>query len=115
MSISGGDLNSLLTSPLFVSLREWQREHGVLTPVPETRNQTVPCPMRDHHAVALELIRSCGASPANSEAADALHDDGYHDGLSRYGQEVASLTDPIWHERYLDGNQTRGPESAPLR
>ena len=110
----GGDLNTLLMSPLFVSLREWQREYGYLTPVPETRNQIVPCPMRDHHAVALQLIRSCGASPANSEAAAALADEDYHDRLVRYGQEVASLTDPIWQERYLDSNQDRRPDSVPL-
>ena len=106
----GGDLNSLLMSPLFESLRRWQREYGYLTPAPATRNQIVPCPMRDHHAVALQLIRSCGACPANSEAADALADDDYHDRLGRYGQEVASLTNAIWQDRYLDSTDSRGSD-----
>jgi hypothetical protein len=50
---------------------------------------------------AVALIRSCGACGANEEAAEALEDEDYHARLTRYGKDVAELTDPIWRERYL--------------
>lgn len=97
----GGDLNTVLMSPLFTALRKWQREYGYMTPTAQTQNLIVPCPMRDHHATAVEFIRSCGANPANQEAAQALQDEEYHAGLDQYGKKVAALTDPIWQEVYL--------------
>jgi MoaA/NifB/PqqE/SkfB family radical SAM enzyme len=97
----GGDLNTVLMSPLFVSMRKWQREYSYMTPTEETKNQIVPCPIRDHHSTAVRFIRSCHAHPANDEAAKALDDEVYHNELSRYGEEVASKTERIWETEYL--------------
>ena len=97
----GGDLNTVLMSPLFVSLRKWQREYGYLTPMKKTQNQIVPCPIRDHHATAVRFIRCSHASPINTEAAEALKDEGYHRALSCYGERVATKTKHIWEENYI--------------
>ncbi len=97
----GGDLNTVLMSPLFVAIRKWQREYGYLTPTEEIQNQIVPCPIRDHHSLAVELIRTCKAAPAYVEAAEAIEDEAYHEGLTRYGEQIAKLTERIWQRLYL--------------
>jgi hypothetical protein len=72
------------------------------------RNQIVPCPIRDHHPVALEMITLCGASPANPEAAAAMQDTVYHTGMEQYGRKVAELTDTIWAEEYGGDGRSKG-------
>ena len=109
----GGDLNTVMTSPLFVSLREWQREYGYLTEARETRNQIVPCPIRDHHEAAVRFIRCSHASPINAEAADALADEEYHEAMRRYGEEVAKRTERIWEENYLRCGEVDSRATAP--
>jgi hypothetical protein len=69
--------------------------------------QIVPCPIRDHHEVARELIVSCGATPINPEAAAALQDTTYHIGMQHYGHEMKVLTDPIWIEGYQGNTQAK--------
>ena len=102
----GGNLNTTLMSPLFTSIRKWQDEYGYMAPAMQTQNQIAACPMRDHHADALEMIRTYGACPANEEAAAALDDEMYHARLAHYGEEVAALTDPIWEAQYLGKRAT---------
>ena len=44
---------------------------------------------------------------------DALTDDDYHDKLEHYGQEVASLAEPIWQDRYLNSARNSGQDPSP--
>ncbi|WP_205006652.1 hypothetical protein, partial [Escherichia coli] len=83
--------------------REWQREYGYKKKVnkPEERgNWIMPCPIRDHHRLFRELIRDFSLTPEDHNAAAALEDPEYFQGLVAYNQAVAELMDPIWKEEY---------------
>lgn len=59
-------------------------------------NLLAPCPMRDHHKKATEIINKTNASPQNFDARDALHDEGYHRRLVAYGENFRGLSGKIW-------------------
>lgn len=102
---NGGDLNTLLFSDFFKDIREWQTEYGFAQDYknvkPEIGNWLRPCPMRDHHRKAQELIAKHKASPVDLPAADAMGDSKYHEMLAAYGDKVGELTEPIWKKDYL--------------
>jgi len=97
----GGDLNTVLESGFFRSIRGWQREYGFLKPASQVGNQIIPCPIRDHYGQVHEVIRRYQARPADRAADAALGDDDYRQAMIRYGEEVGQLTDIIWDQRYL--------------
>lgn len=101
---NGGDLNTVLFSPFFQSVRQWQREYSYMKPAAEVGNQIIPCAMRDHHCIAREIIEKYNARPEDKQAASALKDKGYYKGMLRYDEEVRKLADPIWESEYV------GPE-----
>lgn len=100
----GGTLTSVLNAPFLKSIREWQNDYSYARQGAQTGNQIVPCPIRDHHAVARGIITAEQAQPIDSEAGEALRDDDYYDGMVAYGKRVAELTDEIWERDYI------GPE-----
>ena len=101
----GGDLDTLLFSPFFSDVRAWQTEYGFAQDYkevkPEIGNWLRPCPMRDHHRKAQELINKHKASPVDLPAVDAMGDSEYHKMLNAYGDRVGELTQPIWDKEYL--------------
>ena len=103
---NGGDLNTILHSPFFESIRTWQRAYGYLQPADRVKNRIVPCAIRDHHRMARSAIERFGARPIDEAAAEALKDDAYQEGLIAYGKAVAAATDDIWEQEYV------GPEKA---
>jgi MoaA/NifB/PqqE/SkfB family radical SAM enzyme len=103
----GRDLNSVLSSTFFESLREWQREYGYLKPAHEVGNLIVPCPYRDHYGMAHQIAVSCHARPADSAAAEALVDETYCHKMVDYGRDVSEVFDDIWNRLYI------GPEQNP--
>jgi len=102
----GGDLNSVLDSPFFKSLRSWQREYGYLKPAQEVGDLIVPCPYRDHYNRAWKITVDSQARPADRAAAEALEDETYREKMINYGDGVANLFDDIWDRMYID------PETA---
>jgi len=110
----GGHIDDVLRTPLFIQLREWQKDYGYRKRPCEMGNQIVPCPMRDHHGVALNMIVSCNASPTSPEAAAALQDAAYHEGMERYGCEVAKLMDSIWAKDYVGEDALPAFKDHPL-
>lgn len=103
----GGDLNTILFSPYFESIRQWQYDYGFKQPAHEVKNQIVPCPIRDHHRFAKEVIMKHQAEPIDAEAAAALKDDKYHEKLADYGDKVAELTSDIWEIEYIGPERQR--------
>ena len=97
----GGDLNTPLNSALFCRIREWQDGYGYGKPALETDNWLCPCVMRDHFGVLREAVTRCQARPINAEAAEALQDESYCQGMIRYGEAMKRLTDPIWQREFL--------------
>ena len=100
----GGDLNTILFSPLFTSIRKWQYAYGFMKPPTEVGNQITLCPIRDHHRVMRGIVDHHKAHPIDEAAATALTDKKYYEGLVGYGDRVRELTRETWEKEYL------GPE-----
>lgn len=104
----GGDLDTIMNSPLFTAIRKWQMEYSFMTDWDETGNQIRPCIIRDHHQEFREILKETGAVPIDECAKNALDDEEYYEGLCRFDEELANLTDPIWEERYLNHKEGVG-------
>ena len=98
---NGGDLNTVLFSPFFQEIRDWQDEYGYTNPQDETGNWIMPCPIRDHHREAHNAVLKHKAKPADLPAYEALSDEKYHRGLEEYDLKLEELTDDIWERDYL--------------
>ncbi|HEU4563133.1 MAG TPA: radical SAM protein [Gemmatimonadaceae bacterium] len=100
----GGTLDDAWGDPFFAGLRAWQRDYGYRedgeTPAERCGNWLNPCPIRDHHDVFHRLVRAHHPTPTDPEAAAALADPSYHEGIQRFDRELAALNDPIWESRY---------------
>ncbi|OYD13798.1 hypothetical protein CH330_10035 [candidate division WOR-3 bacterium JGI_Cruoil_03_51_56] len=106
---NGGDLNTVLDSPMMQKIREWQKSYGYLQPADKVNNWFCPCPIRDHHGELLKIIRECGAKGIDPEAEIALNETEYHEGLIQYGKDFDRLSRPLWEEKYVPrkANETR--------
>jgi MoaA/NifB/PqqE/SkfB family radical SAM enzyme len=96
-------LSSLLTSPLFTSIRSWQEEYRDNGSGRKTRNLFAPCPIRDHYDFAADAIRRFQPEPMDAEAARSLHDQAYQKGMVDYGQKTGVLLDPVWEQEIFSG------------
>ena len=97
---SNRSLSSLLSSPLFESIRSWQQDYKRnVSAGHRTQNLFVPCPIRDHYAFARDAICRFQAKPLDEEAARSIEDQEYHAGMVEYGRKTADLLDPIWEEQ----------------
>lgn len=99
----GKTLEDVWSHPFFARIRQWQREYGYKkkTNKPEERgNWMMPCLIRDHHQKFRELIRDFNLVPEDQNAAAALQDPDYFQGMVAYNQAVAELMDPIWRKEY---------------
>lgn len=103
----GGNLNTVLNSPFFESIRRWQREYSYMKPAHQVGNQIVPCPIRDHYRLANDAIKRFGAKPADEAAEETLEDEGYCQAMICYGQKVGKLTDDFWEGKYITPERSR--------
>lgn len=97
----GRDLNDVINSGFFKDIRKWQFEYGYKQPQDKHKNWIMPCFIRDHRGRFLEVINKNNVKPADKDAAIALKDDEFNEGLINYDKEMQELTDPIWSDRYL--------------
>lgn len=97
----GGDLNTILNSPLPTLIRHWQNRYGYARKGKDTGNWLAPCIIRDHFDELLPMLERCRAKPIDPEAAAAIADPQYREGLIRYGRRYRELSGRIWESRYL--------------
>jgi MoaA/NifB/PqqE/SkfB family radical SAM enzyme len=98
----GRNLNDVIHSGFFKDIREWQNEYGYKQPPDKHKNWIMPCFIRDHRGRFLKVINKNNVNPADEDAAAALKDDGFNQGLIDYDKEMHELTDPVWNEHYID-------------
>jgi hypothetical protein len=55
------------------------------------------------------LIEKHQPRPINREAAQAIQDPGYCQGLREYDRTCAALLDPVWEKEYLHGGEVDEP------
>ncbi len=109
---NGGTIMDLMEVDFFKGIRNWQHNYGYKTKPAQTKNLIMPCVHRDHIDVLFPLIEKYNPKPLNLEAAQALQDPAYCQGLLKYDKACASLLDPVWRDEYLNGALTR---ERPLR
>jgi len=98
---TGGNLNDAWRSPLFATIRQWQKDYRVGLGPRRGGNLLSPCPIRDHYPVFREWIDQLQPQPENQAAQNALADSQYTACLSAYGQDLACLSTPLWQKEYL--------------
>ncbi|MFH1091810.1 MAG: radical SAM protein, partial [Pseudomonadota bacterium] len=94
----GGDLNTIMNTPFFKRIREWQRQYGYEQPPEKLDNWLCPCVVRDHFEFLQECAAKYDLTPINEQAAEAIKDPEYCQGMIKYGQEYKKLTDPMWQD-----------------
>jgi MoaA/NifB/PqqE/SkfB family radical SAM enzyme len=98
---SGGNLGTIIDSPFFHAIREWQRSYGYMAPPHEIGNQIVPCAIRDHYDTCRSVIERFGAKPIDEAAQHALADMCYAGGMETYGRKAHEATRDIWEQQYV--------------
>ncbi len=97
----GGTLNDVLETPFFQHIREWQWKYEFGQKDPKKNgNVLMPCPIRDHHALARKIVEMDKPEPEDKNAAAALEDPEYYQKMVAYDERLADLTDPIWVNEY---------------
>ena len=121
MYASDRTLSSVLSHPAFEAIRAWQADYAGKNRSGRVGNLFMPCPMRDHHEVAHDVLVKFGAKPMNSDAASALADPQYRARMVEYGRKLSGLLDPVWEREVLsrrgngrdDDDRRTEPRSAP--
>ncbi len=97
----GKTLNDALQHPFFKAIREWQKDYALERKPDEKGNYLTPCPMRDHYADMLKMLKEHKTRPIDASAAEALRDEKYQSGLMEYDTKLSELLDPIWERETL--------------
>ncbi len=98
---NGGNLDTILHSPFFRKIRQWQDDYGYAQPAENTGNWLCPCVIRDHFEIIFNAVQDCRAKPIDKGAVDALADTEYHNGMIAYGNNYDQLSRKVWQELYM--------------
>jgi MoaA/NifB/PqqE/SkfB family radical SAM enzyme len=102
---NGGNLNDVYTEPFFESIRKWQDDYAYKRIGDETGNWLRPCPIRDHHRIAMEAVKQYKPTPEDEETEKWLNDEELHEGLYEFDNELEKLLDPYWEKIYIKGER----------
>jgi MoaA/NifB/PqqE/SkfB family radical SAM enzyme len=100
----GRTLIDIWEEPFFANMRSWQRGYGYKKPVSadgKHGNWIMPCPIRDHHAEFRRIVLEHEPEPVDENAAAALLDPGYRQGMEEYDRALEKIFDPIWEAQYM--------------
>jgi MoaA/NifB/PqqE/SkfB family radical SAM enzyme len=98
----GGTLNDVWATPLFRTVRQWQRSHGYgCRELSKEGNWMLPCPLRDHFATFQTWIETLGLKPQEGVAPETLMTEAFCEKMLTYGNEQAKLVQPLWDKEYL--------------
>ncbi len=98
---NGGNLNDIYDKPFFEAIRKWQDEYAYARVGDAMGNLLRPCPIRDHHKKAMELIHQYQPKPLDADTERWLHDEKLHQGLIEFDEQLAEVMDPYWENVYL--------------
>ncbi|MCD6296950.1 MAG: radical SAM protein [Deltaproteobacteria bacterium] len=98
---NGGNLNDAYAQPFFESIRKWQDDYAYARELDETGNWLRPCPIRDHHRIAMEAVAEYRPKPEDQATEKWLQDEKLHEGLYEFDDQIEKLLDPYWEKIYL--------------
>lgn len=93
--------------PFFADIRNWQTQIKAQT---NGKNLLNPCPMRDHNAMLRQFIRKHEAEPTDHNAAEALQDANYAEGMEPYDVHWQHIVDGLWEKKYVRNETVNDPE-----
>ncbi len=102
----GKTLNDALQHPFLKAIRAWQKDYALDRAPHEKGNYLTPCPIRDHYADMLKMLKEHAPQPIDVSGEEALHDEKYQSGMMEYDTKLSGLLDPIWEK------ETLAPEKA---
>ncbi len=111
---NGGNLNDVYDQPFFEAIRKWQDEYAYTRIGDETGNWLRPCPIRDHHRIAMDAIKEYQAVPEDQATEKWLHDENLYKGLIEFDEELEKLMDPYWEKIYLNGERIKYNPQLPF-
>jgi MoaA/NifB/PqqE/SkfB family radical SAM enzyme len=95
------NINTIYDQPFFEATRKWQDKYAYKRVGDETGNWLRPCPIRDHHQSAMEIIKEYNTIPEDEETAKWLNDEALHQRLIEFDKQLAKIMDPYWEKIYL--------------
>ncbi len=98
---NGGTINDALESDLMKRIRNWQVNYGYGKSGKDVHNLITPCGIRDHYEFTRKVIIETNAKPIDADAAIAMRDQAYYDGLVNYDKRFAALVDDIWEKEFI--------------
>jgi len=104
----GGDLNSVLFSPFFEKIRQWQNDYIFDKPAGKMGDMIACCPIRDHHKIIPRFHEGTGARAINESAGKNLEDEDFREGLAGYGEKFKTISGEIWNKEYLAPERKSG-------
>ncbi|MFP4011951.1 MAG: hypothetical protein ACLFUM_09625, partial [Spirochaetaceae bacterium] len=96
----GGSISDVLWSGPFTRMRAWQTDQRGNYGRSEVKNLFCPCPIRDHHQFAEQLITDHEVRPLDPDAEAAYGDAEYHRRMREYDNRLRRLLDPMWEEEF---------------
>jgi len=110
----GGTLNDAWASPFLAEFRDWQRRHGSCDGSVLSSGSggklVCACPVRDHYADFLEMVKRTGAKPVGPSAEWCVSNPGFTRQMIDYGRDFASLSRPVLEREYGNSEAASTPE-----
>ncbi len=103
----GGTLNDVIMAPFMKRIRQWQDNYFNDVSDGPRGNMLAPCPIKDHHPEMRKIIDEVNADPADANAAAALIDREYYEGMCQFGQQIESVTHETWEKDFLGKDTVR--------
>lgn len=104
----GKTLNDALQHPFLKAIRAWQKDYALDRTPDEKGNYLTPCPIRDHHADMLKMLKEHTPRPIDVSGEEALRDEKYQCGMMEYDTKLSGLLDPIWEKETLTPEKALG-------
>lgn len=99
----GKTINAIFEDPFFAAIRCWQRAYGYKKPTIDHETDWLrPCPIRDHHQIAREIIERHRARLIEGNDR-RIESDSFFKLMDKYDRALKERIGRIWQERYLCG------------
>jgi MoaA/NifB/PqqE/SkfB family radical SAM enzyme len=106
----GRSLSEAINNDYFRSIRDWQTRYQ--NNGEYMGNLFLPCPIRDHHRTAQEIIQKYTPRPIDSNAEKALKDSEYKTRMFEYEDTIRDVLEPVWLEKVYGRNPKQEKAAA---
>ena len=99
---SGKTLNVIFRDPFFSAIRRWQESYGYQSSRVDSESDWLrPCPIRDHHQIARELIERYEAKLIDGND-PVINSSGYRNELYSFDKRLEMKVGSFWKKEYIE-------------